>query len=72
MSVVIHPRREDLVPSATSRGREDYVAGRPVYLCPYPLGCLDALLWLAAWVQEDTEDQEAILALINERGRKGL
>jgi ribosome modulation factor len=65
------PRSEDRVPQAALRGREAYVSGQPITTCPYALGSCDAMLWIQNWIQEDCEDDEAIHALISERGRLG-
>jgi ribosome modulation factor len=57
------------VPCATRRGRDAYVSGARPDNCPYPLGSVHALLWLAAWVREDQEFEESVLALCHQRGR---
>lgn len=69
--MLVRPRREDSVPSAVSRARDAYIAGRPIESCPYPLGSCEAMLWISEFTREEQEDEEAIYAEVHQRGRLG-
>lgn len=65
------PRTEDRVPLSTQRARDAQVSGRPITDCPYALGSVESINWIREWVIEEEEDEQAIHALIQERGRLG-
>lgn len=65
------PLQEVELSSAVERGRDDCVHGIPLQSCPYTEGTVAAILWITAWIHEEIEDEEAIHALIQQRGRLG-
>jgi hypothetical protein len=65
------PLSEMNVPMATTQGRAAHIRGLELHRCPYPLGTVSALLWISAWVEEDRETEEAVIAICHERGRLG-
>ena len=66
------PVREVDVPLPVLRARQQHLdADTSIRSNPYAPGTMFHDLWLAEFVQDTIEDEEAILALVRERGRLG-
>lgn len=57
-------------PVPIQRGRQARLDGSGVNTNPYDAGSLYAIAWLMAWTEENSDIQEATIALVHKRGRE--